>query len=104
MRLSGEIRGRFHRCVRSLHMLLMVRDPPLLVYYRGRFQRRIQKIKKAILSVVDLDPSQTTIGTNSLKEITMKFMMLMIHAVYLGGKPAPGFTPDPKKMEEMGHE
>src|SRR5207249_11517835 len=32
----------------------------------------------------------------------MKFMMLMIPAVYQGGKPAPGFTPDPKKMEEMG--
>jgi hypothetical protein len=36
------------------------------------------------------------------EEITMKFMMLMIPAVYQGGKPAPGFTPDPKKMEEMG--
>src|SRR5260221_12156546 len=32
----------------------------------------------------------------------MKFMMLMIPAVYQGGKPAPGFKPDPKKMEEMG--
>src|SRR3977135_949067 len=32
----------------------------------------------------------------------MKFMMLMIPALYQGGKPAPGFTPDPKKMEEMG--
>jgi len=32
----------------------------------------------------------------------MKFMMLMIPAVYQGGKPAPGFTPDPKKMEQMG--
>lgn len=32
----------------------------------------------------------------------MKFMMLMIPAVYQGGKPAPGFAPDPKKMEEMG--
>ena len=32
----------------------------------------------------------------------MKFMMLMIPAVYQGGKSAPGFTPDPKKMEEMG--
>ena len=32
----------------------------------------------------------------------MKFMMLMIPAVYQGGKPAPGFTPDPKKMEAMG--
>jgi hypothetical protein len=31
----------------------------------------------------------------------MKFMMLMIPAVYQGGKPAPGFRPDPKKMEEM---
>src|SRR3981081_2945358 len=29
-------------------------------------------------------------------------MMLMIPAVYQGGRPAPGFTPDPKKMEEMG--
>src|ERR1700722_11402248 len=36
------------------------------------------------------------------KEITMRFMMLMIPAVYQGGKPASGFTPDPKKMEEMG--
>lgn len=36
------------------------------------------------------------------KEITMKFMMLMIPAVYQGGKPAPGFKPDPEKMEEMG--
>jgi hypothetical protein len=32
----------------------------------------------------------------------MKFMMLMIPAVYQGGKPAPGFTPDPKAMEAMG--
>lgn len=32
----------------------------------------------------------------------MKFMMLMIPAVYQGGEPAPGFAPDPKKMEEMG--
>jgi hypothetical protein len=31
----------------------------------------------------------------------MKFMMLMIPAVYQGGKPVPGFTPDPKKIEEM---
>ena len=32
----------------------------------------------------------------------MKFMMLMIPAVYQGRKPAPGFTPDPKAVEEMG--
>jgi hypothetical protein len=32
----------------------------------------------------------------------MKFMMLMIPAVYQGGKAASGFKPDPKKMEEMG--
>jgi hypothetical protein len=32
----------------------------------------------------------------------MKFMMLMIPAVYQHGKPAPGFKPDPKKMGEMG--
>ena len=32
----------------------------------------------------------------------MKFMMLMIPAVYQGGKPAPGFTPDPKKVAVMG--
>jgi hypothetical protein len=32
----------------------------------------------------------------------MKFMMLMIPAVYQGGKPAPDFSPDPKKMEAMG--
>src|SRR6266566_5249214 len=32
----------------------------------------------------------------------MKFMMLMIPAIYQGGKPATGFTPDPKKMQEMG--
>jgi hypothetical protein len=31
----------------------------------------------------------------------MKFMMLMIPAVYQGGKPVPGFTPDPKKIAEM---
>jgi hypothetical protein len=29
-------------------------------------------------------------------------MMLMIPAVYQGGGPAPGFAPDPQKMEEMG--
>ena len=33
----------------------------------------------------------------------MKFMMLMIPAVYQGGKKVGSdFTPDPKKMEEMG--
>jgi hypothetical protein len=33
----------------------------------------------------------------------MKFMMLMIPAVYNSGKNVKaGFTPDPKKMEEMG--
>ena len=32
----------------------------------------------------------------------MQFMMLMIPAVYQGGKKVdPGFVPDPKKMEEM---
>jgi hypothetical protein len=32
----------------------------------------------------------------------MKFMMLMIPAVYqVGKKLAPGFVPDPKKMEQM---
>jgi hypothetical protein len=31
----------------------------------------------------------------------MKFMMLMIPAVYQGGKPAPGFAPDSKKVEVM---
>ena len=31
----------------------------------------------------------------------MRFMMLMIPAVYQGRKPAPGFTPDRQKMEEM---
>lgn len=32
----------------------------------------------------------------------MKFMMLMIPAVYQGGKKLdPGFTPDPKKIEQM---
>ena len=31
----------------------------------------------------------------------MKFMMLMIPAVYQGGTPPPGFTPDPKKVQEM---
>jgi hypothetical protein len=35
------------------------------------------------------------------KEVAMKFMMLMIPAVYQGGKAVPGFTPDPKKMEAM---
>ena len=33
----------------------------------------------------------------------MKFMMLMIPAVYQGGKRVdPNFVPDPKKVEEMG--
>lgn len=33
----------------------------------------------------------------------MKFMMLMIPAVYQDGKKIdPNFVPDPKKMEEMG--
>jgi len=33
----------------------------------------------------------------------MKFMMLMIPAVYQGGKKVdPGFVPDPKQMEAMG--
>lgn len=33
----------------------------------------------------------------------MKFMMLMIPAVYQGGKkPDSGFTPDPEQMEQMG--
>ena len=32
----------------------------------------------------------------------MKFMMLMIPAVYQGGKPAPDFKPDMKAMEAMG--
>jgi hypothetical protein len=32
----------------------------------------------------------------------VKFMMLMIPAVYQGGEAGPGFKPDPKKMEEMG--
>ena len=33
----------------------------------------------------------------------MKFMMLMIPAVYQGGKRVdPNFVPDRKKMEEMG--
>jgi len=32
----------------------------------------------------------------------MQFMMLMIPAVYQGGKKVdPGFVPDPKKVEEM---
>ncbi len=32
----------------------------------------------------------------------MKFMMLMIPAVYQGGKkPDAGFVPDPKKVEQM---
>jgi hypothetical protein len=31
----------------------------------------------------------------------MKFMMLMIPAVYQGGAPPPGFVPDPKKVREM---
>jgi hypothetical protein len=32
----------------------------------------------------------------------MQFMMLMIPAVYQGGKKLdPGFAPDPKKLEEM---
>ena len=32
----------------------------------------------------------------------MKFMMLMIPAVYQGGKkPGPGFVPDPEKVKQM---
>src|SRR5258708_10391137 len=31
----------------------------------------------------------------------MKFMMLMIPAVYQRGTPPPGFTPDPTKVQEM---
>jgi hypothetical protein len=31
----------------------------------------------------------------------MKFMMLMIPAVYQGSPPPPGFTPDPNKVQEM---
>ncbi len=31
----------------------------------------------------------------------MKFVMLMIPAVYQGGAAAPGFKPDPKKVQEM---
>jgi hypothetical protein len=31
----------------------------------------------------------------------MKFMMLMIPAVYQGATPAPGFKPDPEKVAEM---
>jgi hypothetical protein len=34
----------------------------------------------------------------------MKFMMLMIPAIYQGGKKLdPGFVPDPNKVEQMGH-
>jgi hypothetical protein len=36
------------------------------------------------------------------KELFVKFMMLMIPSVYQGVQPAPGFTPDPKKVEVMG--
>jgi hypothetical protein len=32
----------------------------------------------------------------------MQFMMLMIPNVYRDNKVAPGFVPDPKKMEPMG--
>ncbi len=32
----------------------------------------------------------------------MQFMMLMIPALYQGGKPAPDFRPDLRKMEAMG--
>jgi hypothetical protein len=33
----------------------------------------------------------------------MKFMMLMIPAIYQGkAKAGPGFVPDPEKMEQMG--
>ena len=31
----------------------------------------------------------------------MKFMMLMIPAVYQGSTPAPGFKPDPEKVKAM---
>jgi hypothetical protein len=60
-------------------------------------------IKKIILSVVDFGQPQTTIGTDNQKEITKKFMMLMIPAAYQGGKKTPpDFKPDPKDMEAMG--
>ena len=32
----------------------------------------------------------------------MKFMMLMIPAVYQGGRQPASFAPDPKKMQRMG--
>jgi hypothetical protein len=32
----------------------------------------------------------------------MKFMMLMIPAVYQAGKPAPGFTSDPRRWKRWG--
>jgi hypothetical protein len=35
-------------------------------------------------------------------ETTMKFMMLMIPAVYKGGKTPSDFRPDPKAIEAMG--
>ncbi|MGD8347703.1 MAG: YciI family protein, partial [Gammaproteobacteria bacterium] len=36
------------------------------------------------------------------KEILMKFMMLMIPAVYQDGRdPGPNFTPDPEMIEQM---
>lgn len=32
----------------------------------------------------------------------MKFVMLMIPAVYRSGEPAPAFTSDPQQVEERG--
>ena len=63
------------------------------------------KLKK-FSSVVEIGVRQTTKGVGRqllARRNTMKFMMLMIPAVYQGGKNADSnFVPDQKKMEEMG--
>src|SRR4030095_1769794 len=63
-------------------------------------KRFLKKIGRA----VEFRGCQTTKGAGQIKpkKKTMQFMMLMIPAVYQGGKKvAPGFVHDAKKMEEM---
>ena len=52
---------------------------------------------------VEIRVGQTTmgVGQKNQRRIYMQFMMLMIPAVYQGGKKVdPGFVPDSKKVEE----
>lgn len=76
----GQLRGGSSA---SGHVL--VQDPELLgagtVLNRGLFPI----LFLLAFAVVDLTPSQTSLLQTNQKEITMKFMMLMIPAVYQGG-------------------